>query len=83
MALIYNGTSFGDGSGSITYNGVALTKIIYGTTVVWEKGIADLLQDFEYTNNGNGTYTLTAWKGTYNGVASTECIIPDDSRIIL
>lgn len=41
------------------------------------------LVDFEYTDNGNDTYTLTAWKGTYNGSASTKLIIPDDSRIIL
>lgn len=41
------------------------------------------LVDFEYTNNGDGTVTLTAWKGTLNGVASTELVIPDDSRIIL
>lgn len=39
--------------------------------------------DFEYTNNGDGTVTLTAWKETYNGESSTECIIPDDSNIIL
>lgn len=41
------------------------------------------LIDFEYTNNGDGTVTLTAWKGTLNGVVSTELVIPDDSRIIL
>ena len=44
---------------------------------------AALLQDFEYIENSDDTYTLTAWKHTLNGVASTECIIPDDPRIIL
>ena len=44
---------------------------------------AALLTDFEYTNNGDGTVTLTKWKGTSNGAASTELIIPDDERIIL
>ena len=41
------------------------------------------LQDFEYTTNGDGTYTLTGWKGTHNGVASTELIIPNSKKIIL
>lgn len=53
--------------------------------VLWmsQEPIGPILIDFEYTDNGNGTYTLTAWKGTLNGVESTELIIPDDSRIIL
>ena len=41
------------------------------------------LQDFEYTTNSDGTYTLTGWKETYNGVASTELIIPNNKKIIL
>ena len=44
---------------------------------------AALLVDFNYTNNNDGTVTLTAWKGTLNGASSTELVIPDDSRIIL
>jgi len=42
-----------------------------------------ILVDFEYTDNGDGTYTLTGWKGTYNGEASTEMIIPDYACIIV
>lgn len=42
-----------------------------------------LLIDFEYTNNNDGTYTLTDWKETLNGEASTEMIIPDNEVIIL
>lgn len=43
-----------------------------------------ILKDFNYTaNDDDDTYTLTEWKGTTDGVESTECIIPDDSRIIL
>jgi hypothetical protein len=42
-----------------------------------------LLEDFNYTTNADGTFTLTGWKGTRFGVASTELVIPDDSRIIL
>lgn len=45
--------------------------------------LATKLIDFEYTDNGDGTVTLTAWKETLNGVPSTELVIPDDSRIIL
>lgn len=45
--------------------------------------IEDVLIDFVYTNNGNNTYTITDWKGTFEGLASTRCIIPDDPRIIL
>lgn len=38
--------------------------------------------DFEYTDNGDKTYTLTDWKGTKNGEASTEIMIPDSSAIV-
>ena len=44
---------------------------------------SDPLIDFEYTDNGDGTYTLTAWKGTKNGVPSTELVIPNMASIIL
>lgn len=44
---------------------------------------ASLLIDFDFTDNGNGTGIITDWKGTFNGVASTELIIPDDPSIIL
>lgn len=42
-----------------------------------------LLQDFEYIENEDNTFTLTNWKGTFNDVESTELIIPDDCRIVL
>ena len=45
------------------------------------KSKADVLVDFTYTDNGDGTYTITDWKGTYNGEPSTEIIIPDYSWI--
>jgi hypothetical protein len=41
------------------------------------------LVDFTYTANGDGTYTLTGWKQTLNGEASTEMIIPNNSLIVL
>lgn len=40
-----------------------------------------LLKDFTYTENEDGTYTITDWKGTLNGEASTECIIPEHELI--
>lgn len=45
--------------------------------------LADTLVDFEYTDNGDGTATITAWKHTLNGEDSTIMRVPDDSRIIL
>lgn len=44
---------------------------------------AVVLVDFEYTANDDGTYTLTGWKETYNGEASTELIIPNNGLIIV
>lgn len=41
------------------------------------------LIDFQYTDNENGTYTITDWKGTLNGELSTKIIIPDNTHIIL
>lgn len=43
------------------------------------------LQDFEYIENEDGTFTLTAWKQTLNGESSTEMVIPDleDGLIIV
>ena len=44
---------------------------------------AVVLIDFEYTDNGDGTYTITDWKETYNGEPSTEMIVPNNAYIIL
>ena len=80
MAFSFNGTDIT----YLVFNGTKIDKLIFNGTTVWEsKTIEEILVDFTYTNNGNNTYTITGWKGTYNGTASTECIIPDDSRIIL
>lgn len=45
--------------------------------------LAASLDDFTYTTNDDGTYTITGWRNTYMGNYSTEMIIPDDSNIIL
>jgi len=60
--------------------------IIHTTTVpvtVVPFDAATVLVDYEYTDNGDGTYTLTGWKGTHNGEASTEIIIPNNGLIIV
>ena len=43
--------------------------------------IEDVLTDFQYIKNDDGTYTLTAWKGTLNGEPSTELVVPDSNLI--
>lgn len=45
------------------------------------KPIEETLVDFDYTSNSDGTYTITGWKGTYNGETSTECIVPNSCLI--
>ena len=68
---------------TISYNEAGNT---YTTTIIVnaiEFDAATVLVDFNYTDNGDGTYTITAWKGTKNGVASTEMVVPDSSKIIL
>jgi hypothetical protein len=44
---------------------------------------ATILADFEYTDNGDATYTITDWKGTENGEPSTRIVVPDYQQIIL
>lgn len=57
---------------------------VYTTsTTIGLKGIADVLIDFEYTPNGDGTYTLTSWSGTLDGQPSTELIVPDNDKLIV
>lgn len=41
------------------------------------------LMDFEYTDNGDGTYTITGWKETLNGEPSTRMIVPNSNKIII
>lgn len=42
-----------------------------------------MFADFEYTKNDDGTYTLTSWKGTVNGVESAECVIPVSDLVLV
>lgn len=45
--------------------------------------IEDALIDFDYDDNGDGTYTITGWKETLNGEPSTEMIVPNSNKIII
>jgi len=41
------------------------------------------IDDFTYTENEDGTKTITGWNGTLLGVTSTEIMIPDSPNIIV
>lgn len=64
---------------SYTENGITYTTN-FKTSMI---SVENALIDFEYTKNADGTYTLTAWKKTLNGVSSTEMVIPDSDKIIV
>lgn len=69
------GISYTDESGEVYTTTVPITVTPFDPSVV--------LVDFEYTANDNGTYTITGWKETLNGEASTEMIIPNNGLIII
>jgi hypothetical protein len=56
---------------------------VIGSDIITDDLIANIvsmdfiLQDFEYTANSDGTYTITAWKGTTNGEPGNDIIIPE------
>lgn len=53
------------------------------TVYVSEFDDTDILQDFVYSQPGNYEFQLQDWKQTYNGVSSTELIVPDYSVIVV
>lgn len=65
----------------IKYIEAGITHIATVPITVNSFNPAIILVDFDYTDNGDGTYTITGWKGTYNGEASTEIIIPNNGLI--
>lgn len=70
-------------------NSVAITYVEDGksfkayvpVTVLDELDPDAILQDFDYVTNEDGTYTITGWKGTTNGMPGTECIVPNNELI--
>lgn len=74
--------STGSDSHAISYqdaNGTEYTAEIPITT----RSIEDSLVDFYYDKNDDGTYTITGWKETLNGVSSTECVVPNSNLIYI
>lgn len=69
--------------GVVTQIADTFGNILWTSSVRLDEDLVLSLIDFKYTDNKDGTVTLTAWKGTLNGVASTELVIPNDTRIIL
>lgn len=61
--------------------GVNHTASIELTITEWTPD--DVLQDFTWVDNGDGTYTITDWDGTTNGKPGTEINIPNANYIIL
>lgn len=69
-----------DSDGKVTITYIERGKK-YITTIYVD--VINELVDFYYTDNGNGTVTITGWKGTLNGEPSTEMVFPNDPRVIL
>lgn len=67
---------------TIKYIDEAGTEYITEVSIV-TRTIEEALVDFNYTANSDGTYTITGWKGTRNGVASTEMVFPNSNLVIL
>ena len=63
----------------IDKTGTEYTTEVFIVTRTLEEALAD----FNYTANSDGTYTITGWKGTRNGVASTEMVFPNSNLVIL
>jgi hypothetical protein len=71
---------------TVTYSAYDVTCTVtdkYQLKKVYSTLEALVATDFEYTENEDGTITLTDWKGTVNGVESTEFVVPDDENIIM
>ena len=52
--------------------------IILWTAIDW----SEVLIDFTYTENSDGTATILDWKDTLDGVSSTKVVVPDNADII-
>lgn len=66
----------------IVYTDVAITCTTTIPITVSNFNASVRLKDFNWTSK-NGIYTITGWKGTTNGVSSTEIIVPNNAFITL
>ena len=78
-SYLTNGTTYVE----ISYIDAGLIYTVNVPVTVNEFDPAIQLIDFTYTENDNGTYTITGWKETLNGESSTEMIIPNNGLIIV
>ena len=83
MSLISSAITWTNDSANKRYYNTSANIYIYPVANVYKAEETAMLQDFTYDDNNDGTYTLTGWKETHNGVASTEMIIPNNKKIIL
>jgi len=67
----------------ITYTELGNTFTAIVDLTVNDFNPATVLVDFNYTDNGDGTYSITSWKGTLNGVTSTEMVVPNNKYVIV
>ena len=77
-------TPLQDGTESvpITYTENGVTFVAY-VNISTSFDIEALLMDFTYVANGDGTYSITGWKGTLNGTPSTECVVPASEFVVV
>ena len=76
------------GENAITFSCEKVPAINIEYCIVWQDVNYIIpppnLIDFNYNyDEATDTYTLTSWKGTTNGVAGTEILVPNDERIII
>lgn len=58
-----------------------LGNVFTATVPVVTRDLEAALQDFYYTVNDDGTYTITDWKQTLNGEPSTKVVIPNSPLV--
>jgi len=68
---------------TITYKEVGNTFTAITDIIVNEFDPAVVLVDFNYTANADGTYSITSWKGTLNGVTSDVMVVPNNRYVIV
>ena len=74
---VTTGTDFHE----IRYTKYGITNILH--VPITTRNLEVALQDFVYTTNEDGTYTIIEWKETLNGEPSTRMILPNSDLIIV
>jgi len=66
----------------ISYTELGNTFTAIADIIVNDFDPAVVLIDFNYTDNGDGTYSITSWKGTLNGETSDIMVVPNNKHVI-